>query len=454
MSTITSTNPYTGEINATFETISDTELTQKIDAAHTAYLSRKKLPRAKKKVLFLRMADLLDERNADYALLETREMGSLWSFSKSVLKWTANLIRWNADNVDTVLGDELFSSDWLTWHIQYDPIGVIYGIAPWNFPFNQLLRAAVPNILAGNTVVYKHASNVPMCAAAIAQLFHDAWFPEDVYTNLVISSSQSELIIAHPAVQGVNITWSETAWSVIGALAGKYLKRSVLELWGNDAFVVLDHSDTDALVALATSCRLNNAGQRCNSSKRFIVLEKYYVTFVEKLWKTFAELPLWDPLDPRTALGPLSTKKLMHDIHDQVTRSINDWARLVTWGMVIDESQILYAATVLADVLPGMTSWEEEVFWPVASVSKATSIEEAIALANQNDFWLSAVVYGDDIDQCKQVATQLEWGMVFINQPAGSKSSLPFWWVKKSGYGKENGPDGLKSFTNRKVVIY
>ena len=454
MSTITSTNPYTGEINATFETLTDEQLTQTIEKAHHAYLTRKNISKAEKKALFFRLADLLDERNDACALLETREMGSLWSFSKNVIKGTANLIRWNATNFETVLADEPFDAEWLTGHIQYDPIGVIYGIAPWNFPFNQLLRAAVPNLLAGNTVIYKHASNVPMCAAAIEQLFVDAWFPTSVYTNIFISSSQSELVLAHPAVQGVNLTGSETAGSAIGALAGKYLKRSVLELGGNDAFLVLDHTDTDGLIALATSCRLNNAGQRCNSSKRFIVLEKYYDLFVEKIAATFAALPLGDPLDPRTVLGPLSTKRLMHDIHDQVTRTVAQWARLVTWWVIIDEAHTLYAPTILADVAPGMTSWEEEVFWPVASICKAKTVEEAIALANQNEFGLSAVVYGDDTDQCKQVAKQLEGGMIFINQAAWSKSSLPFWWVKKSGYGKENGPDGLKSFTNRKVVIY
>lgn len=454
MPTITSTNPYTGEINGTFETITDAELTSVIERAHVAYQSRKNVPNAEKKALFLRMADLLDARAHEYGLLETREMGTLLTATTAGKKATAQLIRWNANNVETVLGNEPFSSEWMNGHIQYDPIGVIYWIAPWNFPFNQLLRAAVPNILAGNTVIYKHASNVPLCALAIEQLFKDAWFPEGVYTNVLITSWQSELVIAHPAVQWVNLTWSETAWSAIGALAGKYLKRSVLELGGNDPFIVLDHSDTDALVALATSCRINTAGQRCNSSKRFVVLEQYYDTFVEKLWHSFAALPVWDPLDPRTALGPLSTKKLMHDIHDQVTRSVAQWARLITGWVIIDESKTLYSATVLADIVPGMTAWEEEIFGPVASICKAKNVEEAIALANLNDFWLSGVVTWDDIAECKRVAAQIEWGMMFINQSAWSKASLPFWWVKKSGYGKENGADGIKSFTNRKVVIY
>jgi succinate-semialdehyde dehydrogenase / glutarate-semialdehyde dehydrogenase len=371
MPTITSTNPYTDEINWTFETISDEELISIIENANIAYQSRKNVPRLEKKALFLRMADLLDARAHQYGLLETSEMWALLTATTAWKKSTADLIRRNAHNFEKLLDNEPFQTEGLTGHIQYDPIGVIYGIAPWNFPFNQLLRAAVPNILAGNTVIYKHASNVPLCALAIEQLFKDAWFPKGVYTNIFITTGQSELIIAHPAVQWVNLTWSETAGSAIGALAGKYLKRSVLELGGNDPFLVLNHTDTDAIVALATSCRINTAGQRCNSSKRFIVLEQYYEAFVEKIGVSFATLPMGDPLDPRTALGPLSTKKLMHDIHNQVSRSVAQWARLITWWVIIDEEKTLYAATVLADVHPGMTAWEEEIFGPVASICKA-----------------------------------------------------------------------------------
>lgn len=451
---LTSQNPYTGEINKTFATLSDNEVIAIIDRAHQTYLSWKNISLSEKKQLFLRMADLIDERNAEYALLESREMGSLWSFSKNVLKGTANLIRWNVNNVDHVLGDELFDAEWLRGHIQYDPIGVIYGIAPWNFPFNQLLRAAVPNILAGNTQVYKHASNVPMCLEAIGQLFVDAGFPVGVFTPLYINSSQSEQIIAHPAIQWVNITGSEDAGSAIGALAGKYLKRSVLELWGNDAFVVLDHGDTDAIVAQAAACRLSNGGQRCNSSKRFIVLDKYYDSFVEKFGSYMAGQKVGDPMDPSTQIPPMSSQKLLHDIHRQVTQTVAEGARLVTGGLILDANRNLYAPTVLADMQPNMTSRREEVFGPVASVIRSKSVEESIALANASDFGLSAAVYGDDVEQCRQLASQLEGGMIFINQAPGSKASLPFGWVKKSGYGKENWPDGLKAFTNRKVILY
>lgn len=454
MSTITSKNPYTWEINASFETLTNEELDTVIAKAHTAYLSWKDTPRAEKKRLMLRLADIIENDLDACAKAETIEMWSLYNFSRKVITGTANLIRRNANNFESILANETITSEWLTGHIQYDPLGVIYGIAPWNFPFNQLLRAAVPNILAGNTVIYKHASNVPLCGQKIGELFAQAGFPEWVYTNIFISSSQSEQIIAHPAVAGVNLTGGEKAWSVIGSLAGKYLKPSVLELGGNDAFLVLDHADTDAMVAQAVACRISNGGQRCNSSKRFIVLEKYYDAFCTKMADYMSKLVIGDPMDASTQISSLATSSLVAEVHDQVTRSIAQGAKCLTGWTIINETRNIYAPTVLADVTADMTSYQEEVFWPVASIIRSSSIDESIAIANRNDLALSAAVFGDDVEQCRQVATRLEWGMIFINQAPWSKASLPMGGVKKSGYGKENGPDGLKSFTNRKVVLY
>lgn len=454
MSTLTSRNPYTNEINATFETISDAELISRIEQAEHAYHDRKTTSWSERRSLFLRLADILERDIEHHARLETIEMGRLYGIAVSGMKGTVNLIRRFANNAEQILAHEPITDEWLTWHIQYDPIGVIYGIAPWNFPYNQLLRAAVPNILAGNTQVYKHASNVPLCAQEIEKLFIEAGFPEWVYTNLFISSSQSELVISHKAIKGINLTGGERAGSIVWALAGKYLKPSVLELGGNDAFVVLDHKDTDAMVALAVSCRISNGGQRCNASKRFIVLEQYYDSFIEKMWIYMHNLIVGDPMNPDTQISSLALPSLLEEIHSQVTESIAQGARLVTGGTIIDQERLIYAPTVLADVTPDMRCYQEEIFWPVASIIKAKNVADAIAIANNNDLWLSAVVCGDDVDECRRVAAQLEWGMIFINQPAGSKASLPFWWVKKSGYGKENWPDGLKTFTNKKAIIY
>lgn len=450
----TSINPYTQEHNAEFETISNHKLETIIQQAHTAYQSRSTTILSDRIPLFHAIAGLMDERRDELAKLETIEMGRLYETAKLGITSTANLIRWFANNAQEILAVTPINNEWLVWHIQYDALGIIYGIAPWNFPFNQLLRAAIPNILAGNTQIYKHASNVPLCAQAIQQLFDDAGFPKWVYTNLWISSSQSEYIIAHDHIAGVNLTGWEKAGSAIGSLAGKYLKPSVLELWGNDAFIVLDHADTDAMAAAATTCRISNAWQRCNGSKRFVVLEKYYDEFCSLMSKHMSELVVWDPMDSATQLWPIARPDLIQEIHQQVQDTIAQWARCLTWWEIVDTERNLYAATVLVDVTSEMTSYRQEVFGPVASIIKAKDIEDAIHIANHNDLWLSAVVYGDDIQQCKTVATQLVWGMIFINQPAWSKASLPFWWVKKSWYGKENWPDGLKSFANKKVVLY
>ena len=455
MTTFTTTNPYTLESNGTFTRHTNEELDVIIQTAHEAYLDWRTQSFSQRQELFLKLADLIDAKHETLAELETREMWRLYHVATKGIKGTANLIRWYANNAERILGDEAFEHDGLVGKYKYDSLWVIYWIAPWNFPFNQVLRAAVANIAAGNTTVYKHSSNCPLAGQAIEDLFTEAGFPQGIYTNIYSSWSQSEHIIANKHIVGVNLTWWERAGAAVGSLAGKYLKPSVLELWGNDAFVVLDHTDTDAMVANAVACRINNWGQRCNGSKRFIVLEQYYDAFVEKMWAYMSnEVIRWDPMDASTTLPPLSSSDQVAEVADQVTRSIADGARLVTgWEILGDKGQF-YAPTLLADVTPGMTSYREELFGPVASVIKAKDIDHAIQMANDSDFWLSATVWGDDIETLKTVADKLDGGMIFINNPAWSKASLPFGWVRKSGYGKENGPEGLRSFTNKKAIVY
>jgi len=452
---IRSQNPYTKEIYADFQPLTDTAIIDAINTAAHAYTEWKTTSQETKKQLTHRLANLL-ERDIDvHARNQTDEMGMIFSVSKKWLTSTVGLIRRFADNAETILKPQPFTTnDGLNGEYHYDPLGVIYGIAPRNFPYNQLLRAAIPNILAWNTQLYKHASNVPRCALAIQKLFDDAWFPRGVYTNLFISWSQSELIIAHPAVVWVNVTWGDTVGSVIGWLAGKYCKPSVLELGGNDAFLVLDTTNLDAVVAAAVSCRLANSGQKCNSSKRFIVPAPIYDAFCEKMATVLAQQIVGDPYDPMTNLWPLATTDIIQTVHTQVHQTCAQGARCLTWGTIVDATKNLYAPTLLADVTPGMLAFEEEIFGPVASVIKARDIDDAIHLANTSPYALSAVVYGDDIEQCKTVARRLEGGMIFINQPAWSKASLPFGGVKKSWYGKENGPEWLKAFTNKKVILF
>ena len=454
MTVIQSINPYSGELNAEFELFTDEIIDKKISKANSVYLEWKNTSFYERKKLFYKLADVLEENIEEYAKLQTIEMWMLYSASIWWLKWTIKLIKWFADNAEEVLQDEEFNTNWTTWKYIYDPLGVIFWIWPWNFPFAQILRAAVPNIIAWNTVVYKHASNVPMCAYNLEKLFLDAGFSEWIYTNMFISSSKSEYIISKKEIKWVNLTWWELAWKSIGSLAGKYLKPSVLELWWNDPFLVLDHVDTKKMVIDATACRIANWWQKCNSSKRFIVLDKYYDEFVKEVWIYMENLIVWDPMEPTTQIPPLAKQNLVDELHNQVQKSVLEWALLITWWSKLGKNWEFYAPTVLANVTKWMTCYDEETFGPVLNIIKSTSIEESIRIANDSNFWLSACVYWDDIEQCREAASKLEWWMIFINAPAWSKPYLPFGWVKKSWYWKENWPEGLKAFVNKKVIIY
>lgn len=454
MATLQSINPFTEELNGEFETLTIEELDEKINKAHEAYLIWKNIPSSKKKELFLNLANELEKDIDECARLETIEMWMLNHISKAWLQKTISLIRWFANNFEEILWEKNYESEWMKVKEMYDSIWVIFWIAPWNFPFNQLLRAAVPNILAGNTQVYKHSSNVPLTALKIENLFKKAGVPEWVYTNLFVSSSLSEHIISNKFIAWVNLTWSEKAWSSVWALAWKYLKPSVLELGWNDAFLVLENSDINKTIELAINWRMRNWWQACNSSKRFLIPDSIYKEFLEKYTKAMSELVIWDPMDSNTQVQPLSSRKRILDIEEQVQRAVSTWARITTWWKIINRKWFFFSPTILADVTKDVSSFNEEIFWPVASVMKYSNIEEAIELANWTDFWLSAVVIWNDEKEAIEVWQKLDWWMIFINQNAGSKASLPFGWVKKSGYWKENWQDWLKSFTNKKVIVY
>lgn len=454
MAKIRSINPYTQELNAEFETLDKEQIDEKIDLAHKAYLEWKKTPSSTKKELFLKLAWELEKEIEECARLETIEMWMLNHISKAWLQKTISLIKWFANNFEEILAEKDYESEWIKVKQIYDPIWVIFGIAPWNFPFNQLLRAAVPNILAWNTQLYKHSSNVPLVALKIQELFDKAWFPKWVYTNLFVSSELSEHIISNKFIAWVNLTWSEKAGQSIWSLAWKYLKRSILELGWNDAFLVLENSNLEKAIDLAVNWRIRNWWQACNASKRFLVPEKIYNTFLEKYSQKMSSLVIWDPMNENTQVQPLSSEKALTEIEEQVARAVFSGAKITTWWKRLDWKWFFFLPTVLADVTKDTTSFNEEIFGPVASVIKYKSIEEAIELANGSDFGLSAVVVWNDKKKLLEVAKQLDWWMIFINQNAWSKASLPFWWVKKSGYWKENWPDWLKAFTNKKVILY
>lgn len=454
MAILKSINPYTEELNAEFETLWIDDVNKKIEISHKSYLLWKDSTLTYRKELFLNLANELEKDIDECANLETIEMWMLNHVSKAWLQKTVNLIRWFSENFEDILWEKEYETEWLKVKEFYDSLWVIFWVAPWNFPFNQLLRAAVPNILAWNTQVYKHSSNVPLTALKIEELFKKSWFPEWVYMNLFVSSSLSEDIISNKYIAWVNLTWSEWAWSAVWALAWKYIKPSVLELWWNDAFLILENSDIDTVVDYAVNWRIRNWWQACNSSKRILVPSTMYDVFLEKYTKKMSWLVMWDPMDEKTQLQPLSSLKAINDIEKQINSAVKSWALVTTWWKRVDKKWFFFPATVLANVTKDTSSFNEEIFWPVASVIKYSDIDEAISLANWTDFWLSACVFWNDENETIDVAKKLEWWMIFINNFAGSRASLPFWWVKKSWYWKENWPDWLKAFTNKKVVVY
>lgn len=450
---IQSINPFTEEVNAEFSLLTREELSKKIDTAYDAFLSWKKTPNFEKKELMLKLADVIEKNQSEMAEIEMKEMGMLYDFSFAGLTKSINLIRWFANNFEEILAKKTFESNWLKVQSQFDPVWVIYGVAPWNFPFNQVLRAAVPNILAWNTTIYKHASNTPIAWQKIEELFLEAGFPVWIYQNIFVSGSESEYILSRKEVQWVNLTGSEWAWSSVWALAWKYLKKSVLELWWNDAVIIAETSDIEKTAKEIVLARMWNNWQRCNSPKRAVVLEKYYDDFVKFAVETAKNMKIWDPKNSETQIWPMAKKELIDDMQKQIDKTISEWAKLAFGWKKIEWKWFFYPPTILSDVTPEMTSFNEEIFWPVLSIIKVKNIDEAIKLANETDFWLCGMVYWENPDELKNIAEKMEAGMIFLNKPAASQASLPFGGVKKSGYGKENWPDWLKAFANEKIIV-
>lgn len=449
---IQSINPYNNELNAEFDTLTNEELESKIQLAQESFCEWKNVSNLEKKELFLKLASILLENKEELAKLNVIEMWMTYKNALSDISKSSAGIEWFANNFEEILQDRKITEGGLDGKIIYEPLWVLYSVAPWNFPFNQVFRNAIPNILAWNTVLNKHASNVPMVAQKIEELFLEAGFSKWVFQNLFITPDMSEYIISHGLVRGTNITGWETAGRSIWSFAWENLKPSLLELGGSDPFLVLENNNLDRIIGDAVKARLWNSGQKCNSAKRFIVLEKYYDEFCEKFSKQMSEQKVWDPMDESTVVGPLAKQSLVDEIEWQVQDSIDAWSRLLT-GWKRWEGN-LFPPTVLSDVTPGMRVFDEEVFGPVAPVVKAQDINHAIELANMSQFGLGCSLYGDDIDSLKSIVSKIEAWNVCINKIVTSYPFLPYGWIKHSWYGKELWENGLKAFVNEKVVIY
>jgi succinate-semialdehyde dehydrogenase/glutarate-semialdehyde dehydrogenase len=447
-------NPFTGETEKEFPFTEATEIDGIIGRAHSAYLEWRDRSVEERAAVVQKAAELLDERIMDFAALITKEMGKRRDEAVGELFLCSMILKYYAGNGPKFLeptsiepmmgGGEAV--------IETRPVGVLFAIEPWNFPFYQVVRVVGPNLVLGNTVILKHSEINPQCALAIEQLFRDAGAPEGVFTNTFLRISDVEQVIADPRIQGVTLTGSERAGSSVAALAGKHLKKSVLELGGSDPFIVLDAEDMEATVKAATAGRMQNTGQACTASKRLIVTEDVYEPFVQGLKQAFGTFAPGDPADPATSLAPLSSERAAADLQAQIQDAIDKGATVVAGGKRPEHAGAFVEATILTDVTPDMRAFREELFGPAAVVYKVKDADEAVALANDSDFGLGATVMSSDLDRARAVAEQLEAGMVWINQPTGSSPELPFGGIKRSGYGRELSELAMFEFANRRLL--
>lgn len=445
-------NPSNNRIIKTYYEMSGAAVDTAVGQATNAFQEWKKTDYKVRAQLLHNVAGLLRKNKKELAKLITLEMGKLLIHAEGEIKLSAEIFDYYAKNSEKMLADEVLNPVHGKAFIRNSPIGVLLGIQPWNFPFYQVARFAAPNIMIGNTLLIKHASIVPQCALAIEELFKQAGAPDGLYTNLLISKERVAALVADIRIKGVSLTGSEKAGASVAIEAGKHIKKSVLELGGSDAFIILEDADIDKAVEWAVVGRINNNGQCCVASKRFIAVESIANEFLEKFKIKMAALVLGEPMDAETNLGPLCTEQAAVKIVDQVKRAVEGGAKVLLGGKRPDRDGAYMQATILTDIEPGNPVYYEEFFGPVALFFKVKNEEEAIALANDSPFGLGGSVFTQDIERGKRVADQIDTGMVFINHPTWTQADLPFGGTKGSGYGREMAELGLQEFVNKKLI--
>lgn len=450
---IQSKNPATEEVIKTFDEISDTELEAKLAKAQSAFESWKKTSFKERAKLFMKLSDYLQEHKAELAKLMTIEMGKTTPAGLSEIEKSALTCEFYAENAEKFLVNDIVKTNASESYIRFDPLGVILGVMPWNFPFWQVYRGAAPALMAGNVMMVKHASNVPQCALAIEQSFRASGFPEGVFQNVLVGSNRVEKIIRDPRIAAVTLTGSEKAGASVASIAASELKKAVLELGGSDPFIVLDDADLTLACDDVIGARIqDSAGQSCCASKRFIVMDTVAEKFVQGMIDQFKTLKLGDPADPSVTMGPVATELIFKDVSKQVDESVTKGAKVLLGGKRFGEKGYFYESTVLTNVKKGQPCYDEEVFGPVAAVIVVKSEEEAIAVANDTPYGLGASIWTKNIMRAKKIIPQIQAGMVFINGHVHSDPRIPFGGIKKSGFGRELGTYGIKEFVNIKTV--
>lgn len=447
-----SINPATGEVIKEYAEISDADINTKLAQADTAYTQWSALTFDERAKYMRAIAQQLRTNVDEYAKILTQEMGKTFAQAKAEVEKSAFNFEHYAEKAPEYLAPRTVETDASESYVSYEPLGTILLIMPWNYPFWQVLRQAAPILMAGNTAVLKHASNVSGASVAMEKLMLDAGLPQGVFQSLLISSAKVESILADERIKGVSLTGSEYAGSIVAAQAGKEIKPAVMELGGSDASIILEDADIDLAVEVASLSRLQNNGQSCIGSKRFIVHEDIYDEFIQKLQAKFESQVIGDPMDENTTLGPVVSEAALNELLDQIERSVAAGAQVLHGGKRQGEIGFYLQPTILVNVTKDVPSYHEELFGPVVSIIKVKDEAEAIAVANDTRFGLGASIYTQNIERAKNLVPKITSGAVFINGLVKSDPRLPFGGVKKSGFGRELSAEGIRAFCNVKTV--
>ncbi|AFH49949.1 NAD-dependent succinate-semialdehyde dehydrogenase [Ignavibacterium album JCM 16511] len=450
---IQTVNPSNNEVIKSYQEISDNKLQNTLEKMQFAFEEWKEKPFVFRSSLFRKAAEVLRKKREEYSQLMTLEMGKPIIQSRAEIDKCVWVCDYYADNAEKFLTDEIIKTDSTKSFVTYQPLGVILAVMPWNFPFWQVFRFAAPTLMAGNVGILKHASNVSGCSLAIEEVFTEAGFPEFVFKSVILNSSRVKDLISNPLIRAVSLTGSVPAGKSVASAAGSQIKKTVLELGGSDPYVVLEDADLSETVQNCVNSRLINGGQSCIAAKRFIVVKELYDKFTEMYVDFMKQKKMGDPFDETNDLGPQASVKLRDELHEQVLRSINAGAKLLLGGFIPNMKGAFYPPTVLSDVKPGMPAFDEELFGPVAAITKAENEDDAIRLANQTVFGLGAAVFTKDIKRGEKIAKEkLNAGSCFVNQFVRSDPRLPFGGIKESGYGRELSVFGIREFVNIKTV--
>jgi succinate-semialdehyde dehydrogenase/glutarate-semialdehyde dehydrogenase len=452
--TISSINPFTGKEIKKYNIDTKTIIKFKLENAHKAFEKWSKVSIRQRAAYLKSLGDYLQKNKKTMAELATLEMGKPYVQSVTEIEKSATTLQFYADKGPQFLENEIVETEAQKSYISFQPLGTVLAIMPWNFPYWQVFRALGPILMAGNTMVLKHASNVTGCALAIQDAIKEAGLPEYVFQTLVVPSSEMEEVIAHRFINAITFTGSTSGGSKVAELAGRYLKKQVLELGGSDAYVILEDADLKRAVEVCVTSRLNNSGQSCISAKRFIVDKKVIATFQTQMVALMEQRKYGDPMNTSMTVGPMARHDLRDQLHQQVLDSVAKGAKILCGGFIPEEEGAFYPPTVLTDVKKGMPAYDEELFGPVAAIIEANDEADAIRIANDSVFGLGGAIFSRDIKKAEAIAEeQLQAGSIFVNDFVRSDARLPFGGIKQSGYGRELSYYGLREFVNIKTIF-